>query len=116
MSLASEAAGRFITALKTGEIKMDILPDDSKEFTKEDEQKEHEHFCKFAESDLYRRIVNGAEKEAEMFVDELKKEKEKINQEKDEGIELTEEREEEEFIEFVSFISSDFWKKFIEVK
>lgn len=57
LTKAEDAARRFIEDLKSGKIKRDVLPDSSEEFTAEDERKEYEHFLKFSETELYKKLV-----------------------------------------------------------
>lgn len=56
---AKEAAKRFIEALKSGKIKKDVLPDKAENYSKEEEKKDIEHFCKFAETQYYKELIEG---------------------------------------------------------
>jgi hypothetical protein len=57
LTKAEDAAKRFIERLRSGKIKKYILPDNSEEFTVEDERKEYEHFLKFSETEFYKKLV-----------------------------------------------------------
>ncbi len=54
---AKEAAKRFIQALKSGKIKRDVLPGKAENYLKEEEKKDFEHFCKFAETQYYKELI-----------------------------------------------------------
>jgi len=55
---AKEAAKRFIEDLKSGKIKKDVLPNKAENYTRKEEKKDFEHFCKFAETDYYKELIN----------------------------------------------------------
>ena len=55
---AKRASKRFIENIKNGKIRKDVLPNNAPPFTEEEEKKEYEHFCKFAESELYKKLVS----------------------------------------------------------
>jgi hypothetical protein len=55
---AKEAAKRFIEDLKNGKIKKDVLPNTAENYSKEEEKKDFDRFCKFAETDYYKELID----------------------------------------------------------
>jgi len=56
---AKEAAKRFIEDLKSGKIKKDVLPNKAERYSGKEEKKDFEHFCKFAETEYYKELINS---------------------------------------------------------
>lgn len=55
---SKEAAKRFIMSIKSGKLKKDLFPHNARCFHGVEERKEFEHFCEFAESALYKELLD----------------------------------------------------------